>query len=473
MKKLSELYNIESDVLVKDIKINSKEVKDGDIFVCTMGVTTDRHDFIDEAISNGASSIVVSRDVGEKCVPIIKVENTNKELISLARKLYDFNDEDLSLIGVTGTNGKTTICSMIKQLLGDLCGYMGTNGIKARSFDEKIRNTTPDADRLYKYFKRFIGDGCKYLSMETSSEAFYRHRLDTLKFTVGIMSNITEDHLNIHKTIENYVDSKMELLRNVKEDGFSILNTDDEYYNLALENARGRVLSFGKSDCATIRLLDTKDSGMGSVVTFFYNGRTYEVRSPFLGEVNAYNLLASILAVLSLGYEIEEVLEKVPTLKTVPGRLDIIYNKEFTIVLDYAHTTDAFKKVLPILNNLKKNRLVVVTGSAGGREKEKRPIMGKYILDNSDYVIFTMDDPRYESVLEIIDDLKSLATTSNYEVIEDRRMALYSAFDNANNGDVILIAGKGVDDYMAIEDKYLPFCDLEVIKEYLKEKGLV
>ena len=153
MKKLSELYNVESDVLIKDIKINSKEVVDGDIFVCTMGVSADRHDFIDEAISNGASAVVVSRDVGEKEVPIIKVENTNKELITLARKLYDFNDDDLDLIGVTGTNGKTTICTMIQQLLGEVCGYMGTNGIKARSFNEKIRNTTPDADRLYKYFR--------------------------------------------------------------------------------------------------------------------------------------------------------------------------------------------------------------------------------------------------------------------------------------------------------------------------------
>lgn len=473
MKKLSELYNIESDILINDIKINSKEVVNGDIFVCTMGVTADRHDFVDEAISNGASAIVVSRDVGEKSVPVIRVENTNKELVNLARKLYDFKDEDLDLIGVTGTNGKTTICIMIQQLLGEYCGYMGTNGIKSRSFNEKIRNTTPDADRLYKYFKMFIDDGIKYLSMEASSESFFRNRLDTLKFKVGIISNITEDHLNIHKTLENYVDCKMELLKNVREDGVSILNTDDEYYDLAKSCARGRVVSFGKRKEATIRLLDVKDSATGSVVTFMYNNNTYEVMSPFLGEVNAYNLLASILSALSFGLSLEDLLNKVPTLKTVPGRLDILYDKDYTIVLDYAHTTDAFKKILPILNKLKKNRLVVVTGSAGGREKEKRPVMGKYILDNSDHVIFTMDDPRYENVLDIINDLKKDASTSNYEIIEDRKKAIYSAFDNAKKGDIILIAGKGVDNYMAVEDKYLPYSDLEVINKYLKEKGLV
>lgn len=473
MKKLSELYNIDSDVLVKDIKINSKEVEEGDIFVCTMGVTADRHDFIDEAIANGASAIIVSKDVEEKSVPIIKVESTNLELISLARRLYDFKDEDLSIIAVTGTNGKTTICTMIRELLGDGCGYMGTNGIKGKSFDEKIRNTTPDADRLYKYFKKFTDDGCKILSMEASSESFFRNRLDTLSFKVGIISNITEDHLNIHKTIENYVNCKIELLKHVSKDGVSILNTDDDYYDLALENARGKVLSFGKKENATIRLINVTYKNMESLVTFEYQNKTYQVESPFLGEVNAYNLLASILAVLSFGYNIEEILAKIPHLKPVPGRMDIVYNKEYTVVLDYAHTTDAFKKILPVLNGFKKNRLVVVTGSAGGREKEKRPIMGKYILDNSDHVVFTMDDPRNESVLDIIHDLTKEASTSNYEVIEDREKAIYNALDNAKHGDVILIAGKGVDDYMAIGDKYLHYSDLEVIENYFNKKEVV
>lgn len=464
--RVCDLYNIDDDTELKAIKINSKEVNEGDIFVCVSGVTADRHDFIPEAIENGAKLLVVSKDVGEQPVSVIKVENTNKELISLARKFYDFHDEDLSLIGVTGTNGKTTISLMIQELLGEACGYMGTNGISSKSFKEQIRNTTPDADRLYLYFRRFIDDGCKYLSMETSSEAFFRNRLETLSFKVGIISNITQDHLNIHKTIENYVECKMGLLRKVREDGFAILNIDDKYYSLALENIKGKVLTYGKSVDATMRLIEVLDKINGSVVTFEYNDKSYSVDSPYLGEMNAYNLMASLLACISLGKDIEELLLKVPNLSVIPGRMQVIHKDKYSVVLDYAHTVDAFMKVLPILNKLKKNRLIVVTGSAGGREHEKRGPMGKYILENSDFVVFTMDDPRSENVLDIISDLTKDSSNTNYEIIEDRKDAIYHAFDIAEEGDIVLVAGKGVDNYMAIGNEYLPYSDFEVINEY-------
>jgi len=469
MKKLRELYEIDSNVEVKDVKINSKNVVPGDIFVCTMGVTADRHDFIEEAVDNGAVAVVVSKDVKEKRVPIIKVENTNQELIKLARKLYDFQDEQLKLVGVTGTNGKTTIALMIQNLLGEDCGYMGTNGLISKTFQEKIINTTPDADRLYKYFKRFVEDGCKILSLETSSESFYRKRMETLQFEIGIIASITEDHLNIHKTIENYVDCKMELLRKVKPTGFSILNTEDKYYQLAKENAKGTILTYGKEEEATMRLIKIEENIDGSILTLQYEGNQYTCKSPYLGEMNAYNLMASLLASIALEKNLEELLEKVPNMKVIPGRMDVVVKKEYTVMLDYAHTTDAFKKVLPILNRIKQHHLVVVTGSAGGREHEKRPIMGKYILEEADHVIFTMDDPRNEKVLDIIHDLTKEATTHNYEIIIDRKEAIFKALESAQKGDIILIAGKGTDDYMAIGDKYLPYSDLEVIKEYYQK----
>lgn len=468
MKKLNELYNIDSDILIKDIKINSKEVEPGDIFVCTMGVTADRHDFIDEAIQNGTSAVVVSKDISPKSVPVIKVNNTNEELIVLAKRLYDFNEEDLKLVATTGTNGKTTVSLIIQNLLGDSCGYMGTNGIISKSFSEKIRNTTPDADRLYKYFKRFIEDDCTILSMETSSESFYRKRLEGLSFEVGIITNITEDHLNIHKTIENYVDCKMELLRKVKEDGFSILNSDDAYYELARENARGTILTYGKSIDATMRLINVQENVSGSIVTFIYDNQEYTVNSPYLGEINAYNLMAGLLACISLGKTLSELLPKIEKLPIISGRMEPIINCEYTVMLDYAHTTDAFQKILPILNRMKKRNLVVVTGSAGGREKEKRGPMGKYILENADYVIFTMDDPRNESVLSIISDLTKDSKNKNYEIIEDRKQAIHKALAGAQKGDIILVAGKGCDNYMAIGDEYLPYCDVDVIQEFYK-----
>lgn len=467
MKRLSELYpGYPDDVLISGIKINSKDVTDGDIFVCTMGVTADRHDFIDEAIKNGAKAVVVQKPV-ECSVPTILVENTNKELPLLASRFYDAPESKLDIIGITGTNGKTTVATIIQDLIGnDICGYLGTNGIICSKFSESIRNTTPDSDRLYGYFKRFVDSGCQILSMETSSEAFYRERLQNIKFKVGIITNITEDHLNIHKTIENYVACKQKLVMQVADDGYSILNTDDKYYDETRKLAKGTVLTYGKKD-ADLQIISSISAAKETNITIKYNGMNYNFSSPLLGEFNTYNLCAAILALIALGYGIEDIIKRVSNIEAPHGRVEFLnYGQDYEIVLDYAHTPDAFSKLYKLLNEIKKGRIITVTGSAGGREKEKRGPMGKLVLDESDYVIFTMDDPRYEDVKDIISDLVSESDKSNYEIIVNRKEAIYRAFDMANKGDIVLIAGKGIDNYMAIEDKYLPYSDLEVIEEY-------
>ncbi len=467
MKRLSELYpGYPDDVLISGIKINSKDVTDGDIFVCTMGVTADRHDFIDEAIKNGAKAVVVQKPV-ECSVPTILVENTNKELPLLASRFYDAPESKLDIIGITGTNGKTTVATIIQDLIGnDICGYLGTNGIICSKFSESIRNTTPDSDRLYGYFKRFVDSGCQILSMETSSEAFYRERLQNIKFKVGIITNITEDHLNIHKTIENYVACKQKLVMQVADDGYSILNTDDKYYDETRKLAKGTVLTYGKND-ADLQIISSMSTAKETNITIKYNGMNYNFLSPLLGEFNTYNLCAAILALIALGYGIEDIIKRVSNIEAPHGRVEFLnYGQDYEIVLDYAHTPDAFSKLYKLLNEIKKGRIITVTGSAGGREKEKRGPMGKLVLDESDYVIFTMDDPRYEDVKDIISDLVSESDKSNYEIIVNRKEAIYRAFDMANKDDIVLIAGKGIDNYMAIEDKYLPYSDLEVIEEY-------
>lgn len=470
MKKLSELYPnyIGEDVLIKDIKINSKEVEQGDIFVCIKGVTADRHDFIDEAIRNGASAIVVDRIVDYN-IPTIKVENTNQELPLLASRFYDHPENELEIIAVTGTNGKTTVAQIIKDLIGDTCGYLGTNGIICSKFNEPIRNTTPDSDRLYKYFRKFVSSGCTYLSMETSSEAFYRKRLDNLKFKVGIITNVTEDHLNIHKTLENYVSCKKELVTKVREDGYSILNIDDTYYEEFKNIAKGTILTYGKKNNATLQIIDANYTINNTQVTLKYNNEEYKFTSPLLGEFNVYNLCAAILALISLNFKIEDILNRIPMIKSPSGRVEFLnFNQDYHIILDYAHTPAAFTVLYNLLLPIKKGKIITVTGSAGGREKEKRPSMGKIVLDNSDYVIFTMDDPRYEDVLDIVSDLTSITDKNNYEVIIDRKEAIYKALKIAKKDDIVLIAGKGIDNYMAIQDKYLPYSDLDVIKDYFK-----
>ena len=469
MKKLSELYEGYPDITINDIKINSKDVKENDLFVCTQGVTADRHDFVEDAIKNGAAAIIASKDI-KVDVPVIYVDNTNKELVNVCKKFYDYPDNYLNIIGITGTNGKTTVASIIKDLIGDECGYMGTNGIICKDFNRKIRNTTPDADRIYKYFRSFVDSGCKYLAMEASSESFFRNRLDGLMFKVGIITNITEDHLNVHKTIESYVASKQEMLNHIKDDGVLILNINDKYYEDTKVKATSKVLTYGKGE-ADLEIVKVNEFINKTDITLKYQDNLYNITSPLLGEFNVYNLCAAILALLSLDFPMEEVIKNIDNIQVPKGRMEFLkYRDDYKIIIDYAHTPDAFKNIYEFLNKVKTGKIITITGSAGGREHEKRKEMGRLVLDNSDYVIFTMDDPRDEDVNEIIDELVSGSSKTSYERIIDRSEAIKKAIDMATHDDIILIAGKGDDDYMAIGSEYLPYKDEDVVISYFQSK---
>ena len=472
MKKLSELYDGMDDRVIKGIKINSKEVEEGDIFVCTMGVTADRHLFMDEAISNGASAIVVSKEVGKKPVPVIFVPDTNEELKLLSRKFYDYPDRKLSLIGITGTNGKTTVAEIIYHILGSQCAYLGTNGKKCYAYQEKIRNTTPDADRLYQYMDEFVQKGCNTLAMEASSEAFYRHRLDLIEYDISILTNITQDHMNIHKTLENYIDCKCELFKKTKKDGVAILNSTDTYYEKVKSCCHCQVLTYGFQKSDTLRIHDVMEKKDGLSFKMTYKEEDYLIESNLLGSFNALNLAAAILAALVKKVPIDVIQQKIKQMKPIEGRMESLeFGQSYSIFLDYAHTPDALLKVLRYLNQVKKGRVITVTGSAGGREKEKRPLMGKTVLENSDFVIFTMDDPREEDVDHIIDDLVKDTHKTNYIRVQNRSEAIQKALDMAQNEDIVFIAGKGRDNYMAIGKDYVPYCDYDVVQEYFKKKG--
>lgn len=469
MKKLNEIFDCEYNTPIQDVKINSKEVQPGDLFVCTMGVTADRHEFIDEAIKNGAAAIVVSKDIQNKSVPIIRVKNTNEALYTICEKVYDYSQKKLEIIGVTGTNGKTSVAEILYQLLDD-CAYLGTNGKKYKNHSEMIRNTCPDVDRSYKYFKEFLDHGCKRLVMEASSEAMYWHRLDKIEYDTCILTNITEDHLNIHKTLENYVECKAKLFSLVKENGYSILNSGSKYLDKIKSYAKGKIVTYGFNKTDDL-YIENYVEGKILDITFVYKGEKLFVKSPLLGSFNVLNLAAALLACLTRNMDKDTIIKRIENLSQIEGRLEVLkFKQDYMLILDYAHTTDAFKNILGYLNKIKKKRIITLTGSAGGREKEKRPLMGKTVLENSDYVIFTMDDPRYESVNAIIDDLVSESKNTNYERILDRKEAIKKALDMAEKEDIVLIAGKGRDNYMAVKDKYLPYNDYEVIEEYFKNK---
>ena len=471
MKRLNELYDCDYDTEIKDIKINSKECEKGDLFICTIGVTADRHDFVNDAIEHGASAIVAKKPI-DVDVPVIYVDDPNKEVTNVAKKLFDYPEKKLHLIATTGTNGKTTVAQIIQMLIGkEKCGYMGTNGLISNTFSEQIRNTCPDADRLYKYFDRFVNDGEEYLSMEASSEAFFRDRLWGLEYDVGIFTNITQDHLNIHKTLENYIECKMQLLDLIKEDGVAILNKDDKYYEMEYKRAKSKIFTYGKDKTSDLVIDSYIQNNDSTDIKFIYKDKEYDVKSPLLGEFNIYNLAAAILTLIYYDYSIEDIIDKVKNIVGLDGRLEFIdRGQNYTIILDYAHTPEAFISLYKVINDLKKAKVITVSGSAGGREKEKRGDMGSVILNNSDLAIFTTDDPRTEDVNKIIDDLLSKTDKTNYKIIIDRTEAIRKAFDTAEKDDIVLIAGKGRDTYMAIGNEYLPYSDFDEINKYFENK---
>ena len=470
MKRLNDIFDCQYDIPINDIKINSKEVKDGDLFICIKGVTADRHNFIEEAINNGASSLLVSKGYNYS-IPYIKVKDTNLELNKIAKKFYDYNDS-IKLIGVTGTDGKTTTATLIKQLLGeDICGLIGTTGVKGKNYIANSKNTTPEGIYIYKHLKEFEKEELKYCVIETSSEAFLRNRLDTFIFDIGIHTNITKDHLNYHKTMENYIKCKSKLFKKLNKEGYAILNIDDKHYEDMFKVCTKNILTYGTNKKADLLIKDIKEYENKTEFKIIFNNKEYPIISPLLGKYNVYNLSAAILTLKALNITLEETIKKIKNLTLPKGRLDFIeFNQDYKIILDYAHTPNALDKLLTFLNKIKKNRIITVTGSAGGREKEKRKEMGKIVLEKSNYVIFTMDDPRNENPNKIIDDLISNSTLTNYERIIDRKEAIKKAFVIAKKDDIILIAGKGRDSYMAIGNEYIYYNDYEVIKHYFTKQ---
>lgn len=468
MKKLNELIDCKYDVLINDIKTNSMNVKDGDLFVCINTGTMDRHLFIDDAIKNGASAIIANKNLN-KSIPIIKVDDVNKTFSEIVPKFYDYPLDNLELIGVTGTDGKTTVSTIISTLIDS--GYAGTNGIKCGSYYEKTSNTTPSLEKLYSIFNYCVKNNIKSLAMEVSSEAIKYERVRGIKFDCSILTNITKEHLNTHKTLENYIACKCELFENTKKDGFCILNKDDIHYNDVLNKCNGQVLTYGIGldndlQISNVNLLSDK-----TLFTIKYKNKTYDIVSPLLAMFNVYNLSSALLALFSLGYDIETILNRIKYLK-VSGRLqEINEGQNFKVFVDYAHTPNGIHELLKFVNSIKHNKTIVVFSEPGERDKSKRPDKGYNVITNCDYAIITSQDPRGEDPYDIANDLTTLVKDyKNYEIIIDRKEAIKKAIDMAEKDDIVLIIGKGSENYQIIKDKVIEFCDIDEVTKYLKTK---
>lgn len=470
MKKLNELIKCDFNTPIYGIKTNSKEVSNGDLFVAIHGFNVDHHLFIKDAIDKGAVAIISEKEI-DVDVPVVIVKDTNKVLPEILKKFYDNIEDNFTFIGVTGTDGKTTTSTIVNKILSKYykCANVGTNGIDYLDLHIDTDNTTPSMEKMYGYLKVLGDKGCKYITMEVSSEALLHKRVENINYDIGILTNITEDHLNIHKTKENYINCKSELFRQVKNDGYCILNNDDDVCEIIKKSCNGKVLTYGRNNDSDFQI--TKINNINNKTEFsIINGNIeYNISTNLKGIYNVYNITAAFATCYLLGISPENIIEEISNL-LIPGRGEVLdFGQDYTIVLDYAHTSNGIKNILSALSADKKARIISITGSAGGREKEKRREMGKITSDLSDLVIFTMDDPRYEDPNEIINEMIEDTLKDNYIRIIDRKEAIYKALTLAKKDDIVVILGKGRDNYMAIKDKKINYSDYEVIKSFFNK----
>ena len=472
IKPLNIVGNTDKDI--KGINIDSRKIEQGHLFVAMKGTQTDGHKFIEKAIELGASAVLLEdmpAETAEKDVTYIQVKSTEDAVGKVATTFYGDPSHQLKLVGVTGTNGKTTVATLLYNMFRKFGHKVGLLSTVCNYIDDKevpASHTTPDPIELNALLARMVAEGCEYAFMECSSHAIHQRRIGGLKFAGGLFTNLTRDHLDYHKTFENYRDAKKMFFDDLSKDAFAIINADDKNGMVMVQNCKAKIKTYSTKRMADFRarILECHFEGMYLEV----DGK--EVGVQFIGKFNVSNLLAVYGTAIMLGKKAEDILVALSTLKNVNGRLEPIASPEgYTAIVDYAHTPDALENVLMAIHEVldgKGGNVFTVCGAGGNRDKGKRPLMALEAVKRSDKVILTSDNPRNEDPQAIIEDmLAGLDTTQKKKVlsITDRKEAIRTACMMAQKGDVILIAGKGHETYQEINGVKHHFDDHEVVRE--------
>ena len=473
LKNVETLHIIgDVEVEITGVNIDSRRIEKGHLFVAIPGTQTDGHKFIPKAIELGAAAVLCEKMPEEQAagVTYIQVASTEDAVGKVATLFYGDPSRKLKLVGVTGTNGKTTIATLLYNMFrkfGHKCGLLSTvcNYIEGKAIPAD--HTTPDPIELNRLLAQMVDAGCEYAFMECSSHAIAQKRIGGLKFAGGLFTNLTRDHLDYHKTFENYRDAKKAFFDGLDKDAFAITNADDKNGQIMVQNCKAQVKSYSTRTMADFKakIIECHFEGMYLDI----NGK--EVGVQFIGKFNVSNLLAVYGAAVMLGKKPEDILLILSTLKSVNGRLEPIHSPEgYTAIVDYAHTPDALENVLNAIHEVLngKGKVITVCGAGGNRDKGKRPLMAQEAVKQSDKVIITSDNPRFEEPQDIINDmLAGLDQKQMKKVLSivDRREAIRTACMLAEKGDVILIAGKGHEDYQEIKGVKHHFDDKEVVKE--------
>lgn len=461
-----------TQMAIKKVCFDSREVEKMSLFVAVVGTQVDGHNYIDVAIKNGAQAIICETipDNVDDNVTYVEVKNTSEALGIIASNFHDNPSEKLKLIGITGTNGKTTTATLLYNLfssLGYKCGLISTVVNKIGNTSMPSTHTTPDAISINELIKTMVNEDCDYCFMEVSSHAIHQHRIAGLKFVGGVFTNITHDHLDYHKTFNEYITAKKQFFDKLPSDAFALVNKDDKNGMVMLQNTKAKAITYALKSMAdfTCKIIEHDFSGMLLKIN------ETEVWTKLIGGFNAYNLLAIYGVADLLGVDNFKTLTALSTLTSVEGRFQYVKStNQISGIVDYAHTPDALKNVLKTINEIStgNEQVITVVGCGGDRDKEKRPLMAAIACELSTKVILTSDNPRTESPEEIIKDMRTGVEAIHFKkvlAITNRAEAIKTACSMANAGDIILVAGKGHEKYQEINGEKMPFDDLEIINQ--------
>ena len=476
--KVKKVLN-EKDVEITGISYNSKTVKKGDIFVCLKGEHSDGHQYAQMAVDNGAVALFVEQELAIN-VPQVVVESTRHQIADVASGFYNYPSKNINLIGVTGTNGKTTVTHLLQRIVEKAqhkCALIGTLGYKLSSADSyhDAKHTTPQAPELQKTFKMICEQNIDYVAMEVSSHALEQNRVGGCDFDGAVYTNLTQDHLDYHITMNNYFEAKALLFKGLKKGGFAVINNDDEYSQRfkSVVPEGVKVYSFGIKNNADVVASNIDFSVHGAKFDCNINGEVKKVNLQMNGMFSVYNALAALTAGIAAGFDADICIKALEETKSVDGRFEIV-NKKPLVIVDYAHTPDGLENVLKAARELtpKDGRLVCMFGCGGDRDATKRPKMGKIADECADIVVVTSDNPRSEDPQLIISDILAGIKTVNTQKVyveSDRRTAISMLKNIAQENDVVVLAGKGHEDYQILKNETIHFDDREEARKVFCE----
>lgn len=475
-----EVLNKGAEFEIEGIEFDSRNIKDNYVFVAMTGSLVDGHNYIDTAIEKGAKMIIVEKkDIKlEEDITYVYVENIRKNLGIIASNYYNWPQNKIKIIGVTGTNGKTTSTYILENILENT-SRIGTTGHRILDINKETTNTTPESIDLIKLLDESVKKGVEYFIMEVSSHALEIGRVEMLQFDSAIYTNLTQDHLDFHETMENYFQAKNKIFSKLRDDSSSAIVNADDFYGIRIlqenKSRKNNFMSYSITDKASDiygEVLEYNNFGMK--IKIVYENKEYTFNSKLVGNYNLSNILSCVGVLVKLGIEMNDIIEKIQKIESVPGRFQLIENdKRIRVVVDFAHTEDGLINVLQTLKEMTKNKVITIFGAGGDRDKAKRKKMGIAATKYSDYIIITSDNPRNENPIDIINEIESGLKEVNfpkekYETIVDREQAIARGIELSRENDSLLIAGKGHEKYQIIGNEKLHFDDCEIANKYIK-----